>query len=230
VVLAHDYLTQRGGAERVVLSMLRAFPSAPLLTSLYCAEATFPAFNTADIRPLLLNNVAPLRRHHRWALPALAPTFGRAHVDATVTLVSSSGWAHGISTTGRKIVYCYTPARWLYQPRTYLRRQRRTARAALSLMRRPLLRWDRRAALSADRYITCSTVSRDRIRAAYGIEAEVLPAPHTLDAGGTRKPVTGIEPGFLLCVSRLLSYKNIDAVMDAVAGLPAQRLVIVGPL
>lgn len=56
----------------------------------------------------------------------------------------------------------------------------------------------------------------------------MLPAPHTLDVGGTRKPVNGIEPGFLLCVSRLLSYKNIDAVMDAVAGLPAQRLVIVG--
>ena len=28
VAIAHDYLTQRGGAERVVASMLRAFPDA----------------------------------------------------------------------------------------------------------------------------------------------------------------------------------------------------------
>ena len=28
VAIAHDYLTQRGGAERVVVSMLRAFPEA----------------------------------------------------------------------------------------------------------------------------------------------------------------------------------------------------------
>jgi len=30
VALVHDYLTHRSGAERVVLSMLKAFPGAPL--------------------------------------------------------------------------------------------------------------------------------------------------------------------------------------------------------
>ncbi len=36
VVIAHDYLTQRGGAEKVVLSMSRAFPpDAPIYTLLY---------------------------------------------------------------------------------------------------------------------------------------------------------------------------------------------------
>ena len=29
IAIAHDYLTQRGGAERVVLAMHRAFPDAP---------------------------------------------------------------------------------------------------------------------------------------------------------------------------------------------------------
>ena len=31
VAIVHDYLTQRGGAERVVLAMHRAFPAAPIL-------------------------------------------------------------------------------------------------------------------------------------------------------------------------------------------------------
>ncbi len=42
VALVHDYLTQRGGAERVLLSMLKAFPGAPLYTSLYEPDATYP--------------------------------------------------------------------------------------------------------------------------------------------------------------------------------------------
>ena len=42
VALAHDYLTQRGGAERVVLTLLKAFPQAPLHTVLYHRGAHLP--------------------------------------------------------------------------------------------------------------------------------------------------------------------------------------------
>jgi glycosyltransferase involved in cell wall biosynthesis len=40
--------------------------------------------------------------------------------------------------------------------------------------------------------------------------------------------VAGIEPGFALCVSRLLPYKNVGAVVEAFAGLPERRLVVAG--
>ena len=43
VVIVHDYLTQRGGAERVVLSMLKAFPGSPLYTSMFDPSGTFPS-------------------------------------------------------------------------------------------------------------------------------------------------------------------------------------------
>src|SRR5207248_973757 len=95
VALVHDYLTQRGGAERVVLAMLRAFPDAPVYTSLYDPAQTFAEFRDADVRPLALNRIAPLRRAHRVALPLLAPAFSRLRVDADVAICSSSGWAHG---------------------------------------------------------------------------------------------------------------------------------------
>jgi hypothetical protein len=35
VALVHDYLTEMGGAERVVLALTRIFPEAPLYTSVY---------------------------------------------------------------------------------------------------------------------------------------------------------------------------------------------------
>lgn len=57
VALAHDYLTQRGGAERVALSLLRAFPGAALHTSLYEPGATFPEFGRHDVIASALNRV-----------------------------------------------------------------------------------------------------------------------------------------------------------------------------
>ena len=51
VAIVHDYLTQKGGAERVVLAMHRAFPAAPIYTSLYEPDLTFPEFRDIDVRP-----------------------------------------------------------------------------------------------------------------------------------------------------------------------------------
>ncbi len=109
VAIVHDYLTQRGGAERVVLSMLKAFPEAPIYTSMYEPDRTYPEFQQADVRTSVLDRHWPLTQMQKLAFPFLAPLFSRMHVDADVVLCSSSGWAHGVSTTGIKIVYCHTP-------------------------------------------------------------------------------------------------------------------------
>ena len=228
VALVHDYLTQRGGAERVVLSLTRAFPDAPLHTSLYDPAGTFPEFAAVDVRPLPLNAVATFRHRHRLALPLLAPAFSRLEIAADVVVCSSSGWAHGARVAGRKVVYCHTPARWLYQPDRYLRGRAAPLRLATRGLRRPLLRWDRAAAASADRYLANSAVVATRIRDAYGIEAEVVPPPPAITPDGETEAVHGVEPGFVLAVSRLLPYKNLDAVVRAFAELPAERLVLVG--
>lgn len=229
VALVHDYLTQRGGAERVVVSLTRAFPDAPLYTSLYEPGTTFPEFRDVDVRPSRLNRLAVLRDRHRLALPFIAGSFSGLSVEADVTLCSSSGWAHGANATGRKVVYCHTPARWLYQADRYVGEHRSIAmRAALRLRTASLTRWDRAAAAGADRYLANSTVVRDRIRETYGVDAEIVPPPFTLDPAAERQPVDGIEEGFVLCVSRLLPYKNVEAVVESFASLPASRLVVVG--
>ena len=57
--LVHDYLTQRGGAERVVLSLERAFPGSPVFTSLFEPDLTFPEFKQLDIRTNTAQSVRP---------------------------------------------------------------------------------------------------------------------------------------------------------------------------
>ena len=228
VALAHDYLTQRGGAERVLAAMAREFPDAAVHTALYDRDATHADFNAASIHTLWPNAIPGLRHHHRWALPVLAPAFSTARVDAPVTLVSSSGWAHGIRVSGRKVVYCHAPARWLHQRQRYLGARRRAAGVALRVLAPRLLAWDRRALRSADRILCNSLATQELLRAGYGVEAEVLHPPPGLDPDGPCPPVSGVNPGHLLCVSRLLPYKNVDAVVGAAALMPDCSFVVAG--
>jgi glycosyltransferase involved in cell wall biosynthesis len=225
--LAHDYLTQRGGAERVVASWVQHWPDAPLYTTLYAAHDTFPEFTqVADLRPSLLNLLPPLRHHHRWALPMLAPVVARTTIDADVTLASSSGWAHGYRTRGALAVYCHAPARWLYQSDRYLARDDlgRGASVAGTLLRAPLTRWDQRAAARADLYIANSTFTRDFLRQVYDRDAVVIPPPVQPPA-----ILPSPEDRFdVLVVARLLPYKNVDLVLEVARQLADLQFVVVG--
>jgi glycosyltransferase involved in cell wall biosynthesis len=239
--MVHDYLTQRGGAERVALLMAEALKGAPLFTSFYHPTGTFPEFSGVDVRPFSANRLGGLRRHHRLAMPMLAPLFSSLRIHADVVLCSSSGWAHGVQTDGRKIVYCYAPARWLYQTEAYLGVPHAPAIWASGLVKhqaglkwalraaRPLLQnWDHRAAASAHRFLAVSKETASRIQRVYGVEAEVVSPPPTLRAGGPEFPVEGIEPGYCLCTTRMLPYKNVGILVEAMQYLSGTRLVIVG--
>lgn len=225
LALAHDYLTQRGGAERVVAAWCRGFPDAPLYTALYDPAHTFATFAHHDVRASVLNSVAPLRQHHRYALPLLAPVMGSWRIDADTVLASSSGWAHGVRTSGRLLVYCHAPARWLYQRDRYLREGHgRHAATALGPLAPWLRRWDQRAAHRAHGYLANSTFTAAALRTLYGIEAPVVPPPVEIPAA---RPTPG-APIDVLTVARLLPYKNLDLVLAAAAALPTLRFCVIG--
>lgn len=232
VAIAHDYLTQRGGAEKVVLVLARGFPSAPIFTALYDPDGTYPEFRESHVKTTWLNRLRFLRKHHRAAFPLLAAVVGRAKIPAAVTIMSSSGWAHGFRASGAKVVYCYSPARWLYQSDTYLGASAGLLkRVILTLGTPPLRAWDRRKARSADKYFAISTVVKERVLEAYGIDAEVLPAPHSANPDLPQSPVDTSQlkshgGAFFLCISRLLPYKNVDVVIDAFKGTNSSLIVV----
>lgn len=230
VVVVHDYLTQRGGAERVVLELVRAFPGTRVVTSIYDPAGTYPEFADVEVSELGLGRVPGVRGDVRRALPLLAPLFSANRVDADVVLCSSSGWAHGIRTRpgAAKVVYCHTPARWLYEAADYLGpRPSWLRRTALAVLSPALRRWDRRAAASATRYLCNSTTVQARIARTYGIDARLVVPPPAITADGPVEPVDGLPDRFALCVSRLLPYKHVLQAVEAtrLAGVP---LVVVG--
>lgn len=232
VAIAHDYLTQRGGAERVVLSLLRAFPEAPVYTTLYNPDGTYPEFADAQIVTSWLNRIPLFRKDHRLALPLLPLAANSLRIDADLVIASSTGWAHGFPTSGRKLVYCHSPARYLYLADEYLGQPAHTSLKGRLLMglRPALVRWDQRAARSADRYVCNSSVVQRRIADVYGIDADVIAPPAGVKPAGSHEPVEQLQDwadGYYLVVSRLLPYKNVQHVIDAFRGIP-ENLAIVG--
>lgn len=209
VAIVHDYLNQRGGAERVVLELAKIWPQAPVYTSLYRAESTFPEFKDREIRTSPLDRL-PVDRGFRGLFPlypAAFRQFGRLPHDVVIS--SSSGWAHGVRTAEHSFhaVYCYTPARWLYGG-DYLGVSRREK--LLEPAMRVLRRWDRAAARRADLYIAISEEVRQRIKHRYGVDAPVVYPPVDVDRFRPRP-----RGDRLLVVSRLLPYKRVDLVVDA---------------
>lgn len=229
VVIAHDYATQRGGAERVALDLLRAFPGSRLVTSCWNPETTYPEFRDHDVETLWINKFPSIRRDPRRAFPLLANAFARHHItDADVVICSSSGWSHRLTSTAPKIVYCHNPARWLYQSHEYFPNMSEWTRRQFHARTRRLRHTDAVAARAAASYLVNSAAVADRVRTTYDIEPTVLPPARGLSPEGQYEPVPGIEPGYLLTVSRARAYKQTDVVCDAVAAMPGERLVVVG--
>lgn len=238
VAIAHDYLTQKGGAERVVLAMHRAFPEAKIYTTLYHPEGTYPEFGGAQIVTSSLNRIPYFRRNHRAALALLAPASTGLRIPADIVLSSSSGWAHGFTTEGSMFVYCHSPARWLYLTEQYLGKAKKRSPMgfAVKMLAPALRRWDRRAAARADLYVANSTVVQERIKAVYGMDVDIFHPPHSVDIQGDLKAISGLqefvgEGGHYLVVSRLLPYKNVDQAIEAFRGSDERLLIIgAGPL
>lgn len=233
VALVHDYITQRGGAERVVLSLHRLFPDAPVFTSVYDRDGSFPEFASVDVRPSFLQRLPHRGNAVRALLPAHALAFSRLRLrDYDLVISSSSGWAHGVRVLGgMHACYCHTPARWLYQTDEYLAAAGpvpRWARGLLPPVLRGLRRWDRSAASRPNRYVANSAIVAQRIRDLYGLDAPIVHPPVDTERLSNLDAVTPLPgPAYHLVVARLLAYKRIDLVVAACRATDT-RLVVIG--
>lgn len=215
VAIVHDYLNQRGGAERVLVELSDMWPSAPIYTSLYRAGSTFPEFAKRPVETTFLDRL-PVDGGFRNLFPLYPMAFRQlGEITADLVIVSSSGWAHlaRAAPDALQIVYCHTPARWLYGGEHLAQNGAASLRhTAIRPALRRLKRADRAAALHADLYVANSENIRRRIAAVYGLDAAVVPPP--VDVDRFRPTPRGER---LLVISRLLPYKHVDLVVRAAA-------------
>lgn len=209
VALVHDYLNQRGGGERVFAHIARAWPEAPIFTSLYDERALGDTFPASRVRPSYLSRI-PFA--NRWFRP-LAPLYPRAFesfdlrgYDAIVS--STTSWAKGVRVPPGAAHVCYinTVSRFAFAPEEYVPR---FARPFVS----GLIAWDHAAAQRPTRFVANSRNVALRIEKFYGRESDVLHCPVDLDRF-TVGPGSG---DYFIVATRLLTYKRVDLAIRAAA-------------
>ena len=208
---------------------MRTFPNARLVTSCWNPATTFTEFSDYDTETLWTDRVRAFRTDPRRAFPFLGRAFAEHVIDnADIVICSSSGWAHRVTSLAPKIVYCHNPARWLYQPDDYFRGAPRWMQSAFVAGTDGLRHSDAIAADGAAAYLVNSSTVADRVRATYGLDAAVVAPPRGLSPAGPLDPLPGVEPGYLLTISRLRGYKHTERTIEAMTLLPHERLVVVG--
>jgi glycosyltransferase involved in cell wall biosynthesis len=219
VALVHDYLNQRGGAERVFAHIGHGWPQAPIYTALYDEQAVGDLFEPHRIRRSYLAGFPLANRYFR----ALAPfyphafeTFDFSGFDAIVS--STTSWAKGVRVPPGTIHVCYinTVSRFAYARDEYVPRYARPLVARLT-------EWDRNAAQRPTRFVANSRNVADRILKFYGRDADVLHCPVDLD----RFSVGSGTGNYFIVASRLLRYKRIDLAIRA-ASLANVPLLVAG--
>jgi glycosyltransferase involved in cell wall biosynthesis len=221
VALVHDYLTQYGGAERVLEVLHERYPEAPVFTSLYDPKHLPDALRDWDIRVTPLQRIPGATLTHRLWMPLYPAIFGHLGFhgirNVDVIIIDSSAWAHHArpKLDIPVICYCHSPARFLYQDPNYL------GPAKIPAPLRPLangvfraLRWlDGRAAKRLTHVVANSETVRERIREEWGVEATVIHPPVDVERFRPKAPV---EPeDWFLVVSRLVPHKWIARAVRA---------------
>lgn len=215
IAIAHDYFTQRGGAERVVERLARLFEPARVYTSVADLAALPPSMSDGTVA------TTPLQLLRRAGIPlqALAPVmagaFGALDLgNADLVISSSSAFAHHVRPGAgiAHVCYCHTPPRFLWELDEYFgerRAMRRLGSAPLALMRH----WDSAAAQRVTTYLANSAFTAERIRRTYGREARIVYPP--IDTALLR-PSRQRSERFLV-VARLRPHKRIDLAIAAAA-------------
>jgi glycosyltransferase involved in cell wall biosynthesis len=228
VAIVHDYLTQYGGAERVLDQFIKIFPGAPIDTSSFNPKVMPSWYQDLDIKTSFVNKLPFSKQKHQAFLPLYPLAF--ENFDFTgydLVLSDSSAFAKGIITPESTCHICYvhSPARFLWDSIGYAQKESigRFSRLFLAPMVSRMRVWDRISADRVEYYISTSKVIKNKVRKYYGRESTIIPPPVKMDNFILDDKVED----YYLILMRLVGWKRPDIVVKACseAGLP---LVVVG--
>jgi len=231
LALIHDGIFCKGGAERVLLNMHRAFPDAPIYTSIYNPEKSYPEFKECDIRTSWLQSLLQSEKAYKNTFFFLGAYAMQRHdlSNYDVILASTTNSAKYIKTSPTNLVinYCYTPFRLAWNPNSYQRYENAKGihKFIFDKVITRLKKLDFKYAQQADRYIAMIPETADRIRNNYQIKDKIEIINPSIDT--SRYYIAENTEEYFLIVSRLEKYKKVDLAINVFNKL-GKPLKIVG--
>lgn len=229
IAIVHDALCVSGGAERLVLWMAKAFPGAPIFTSVYLPSGTFSDYRQLDVRTLPLSGIIRSERQFKLIYPLWLHQIQRLDFrEFDVVLSSSTYLAKFIRPAGnvRHVCYLYAPFRLLWKPDSYSPDSLPTPGVLTGLVKSmsgSMRSWDIKRTRSIQRIATSCKNMADEIMKVYGVKAEIMYPPVEVPSD----PILHTQQDYYLTVSRLISHKRIDLAVAACTRL-GLNLIVVG--
>ncbi len=216
IALVHDYLSQDGGAERVLKAFAEIWPQAPIFV-LFHDKKKIAYFDKENIQQSFLNYLPFNKRLFQWYLP-LMPLATEKHNlnNFDVVLSSTSSFAKGVLTRPETlhISYCHTPPRFLWtDTHEYLDhiKLRIIVKTFFPRLIHKLRMWDKMSVDRVDHFIANSFTVQKRISKYYRRDSEVIHPPVDTEKFKTAKMIDR----YFLTGGRLVGYKRLDIVIKA---------------
>lgn len=222
VAIVYDWLTNMGGAERVVLAAHQAFPDAPIFTSVFDADGC-PQFKNLDIHTTWLQHLPRFLRKKHQLFPVLRwGAFRRLNLqgyDMVISITSAEAKAVRVRPGARHICYCLTPTRYYWSHYEEYKKEpgfgplNPLARLALPIFVGWMRRLDLRAAADVTEFVAISSAVARRIKTYYDRDSHIIYPPVDMERfrhlaiGGPRK-------GFV-ALGRQVPYKRFDLAIQA---------------
>lgn len=225
IAIVHDWLTNMGGAEQVVLAMAEAFPGAPIYTSTY-DPAKMPLFNHLDVRTTNLQNLPdPVKKLHKFLPTLRVKAFQELDLSEFDIIISSaSAEAKQVRKTRPDqihICYCHTPIRYYWSHYKEYRkdpgfgRLNPIVRLSMPLIVPGMKQADWQAAQDVDVFIANSATTQARIKQYYGKTATIIHPP--VEVG--RFTPNECRSDYYVALGRQVPYKRVDIAVAAASEL-----------
>lgn len=216
VALVHDWLNGMRGGEKVLEVFCDLFPDADIFTLIHQPGTLSEKIARHRITSSFLMKMPLAQKKYRHYLPLMPAAIRSLDLSGYDFVVSTSHCvAKGCDPKGAPhLSCCFTPMRYIWdQYHHYFDGASLPVRAAMSLIRPWLQRWDVDSSRTVTRFIAISEFVKGRIQNYYGRDSDVIYPPADTDfyVPGTANEV---DP-FYLIVSALVPYKRLDLAVEA---------------
>lgn len=233
IAIVCDWLTNVGGAEKVILRIHKLFPKAPIYTSQYNPKG-IDWFNDADVRTGWMQ-ILPKRMRRFWG-PFRQKYFEKLNLSGYDLVVSVTGAeAKAVKVPdGIHISYCHVPTQYYWQMYDdYVENPgfgilNPIVRFFFKLMVKPLRKADYKSAQNPDYFVTISDYAREMIKKYYNRESVVIHPPVEIKDFSVQNAKDISVEDYYVVTSRQVNWKRIDLAVKACLKTKKKLLVIGG--
>ncbi len=228
IAIAHDWLTNMGGAEKVIINFKKIYKKAPIYTLVYNEKNLDKELQNINVRTSFLQNIKDARVNHQKYFPFMPVAWEQFDFNKyDVVLSSSSSCAKGIITSPdtMHICYCHSPMRYGWEfYYEYKKDVGKIKKLLLPYLMNYMRIWDVVSSNRVDYFIANSQNVANRIWKHYRREAEVIHPPVKCDYFN----ISDTDEDYFLIVSRLVPYKKVDLAVKVFNELKLPLVVIGG--